>query len=90
MPTHYNITVTGKVQGVFYRATAKKMADIMGLTGYVKNQPDGSVFIEAEGDPDMLVRLIQWCHHGPDGAEVAHVSVTDGAWQAFETFEIRR
>lgn len=90
MPTHYNIIVTGKVQGVFYRATAKKMADILGLAGYVKNQPDGSVFIEAEGDPDMLVRLIQWCHHGPDGAEVKHVSVTDGPWQAFETFEIKR
>lgn len=90
MQRHYNIEVEGKVQGVYYRATAMQVAGILGITGYAQNLPDGKVKIEAEGDEDMLVRFIQWCHHGPDGAEVKHVSVTDGPMQSFQSFEIRR
>ncbi|MBS1611694.1 MAG: acylphosphatase [Bacteroidetes bacterium] len=90
MQRHYNIEVEGKVQGVYYRATAMQVAGILGITGYAQNLPDGKVKIEAEGDEDMLVRFIQWCHHGPEGADVKHVSVTDGAIQSFKVFEIRR
>lgn len=90
MQRHYNIEVEGKVQGVYYRATAMQVAGILGITGYAQNMPDDKVKIEAEGDEDMLVRFIQWCHHGPDGATVKHVSVTDGPIQSFQTFEIRR
>jgi acylphosphatase len=90
MQRHYNIVITGKVQGVRYRAVAQKMADIMGLTGYVQNKPDGTVYMEVEGEEDLLVRMIQWCHHGPEGADVQHVSVTDGQVQGFTEFEIRR
>ena len=90
MQRHYNIEVEGKVQGVYYRATAMQVAGILGITGYAQNLPDGKVKIEAEGDEDMLVRFIQWCHHGPEGAEVKHVSVTDGPIQSFQSFEIRR
>jgi acylphosphatase len=82
--------VEGKVQGVYYRATAMQVAGILGITGYAQNLPDGKVKIEAEGDEDMLVRFIQWCHHGPEGADVKHVSVTDGPIQSFQSFEIRR
>lgn len=87
---HFKITVQGKVQGVYYRVSTKQMADILGLKGFVRNQPNGDVYIEAEGEEDMLVKFIQWCHHGPDGAEVKHVSVTDGAAQNYISFEIRR
>lgn len=90
MQCHYNIEVEGKVQGVYYRATAMQVAGILGITGYAQNLPDGKVKIEAEGDEDMLVRFIQWCHHGPEGADVKHVSVTDGPIQSFQSFEIRR
>lgn len=90
MQRHYNIEVEGKVQGVYYRATAMQVAGILGITGYAQNLPDGKVKIEAEGDEDMLVRFIQWCHHGPEGADVKHVSVTDGPIQSFKVFEIRR
>lgn len=90
MSQHFNIIVSGRVQGVFFRDSTKKMADIMGLHGFVKNQPDGTVYIEAEGDNDMLVRLIQWCHHGPELANVINVSVTDGAVVGYQGFEIRR
>lgn len=90
MQRHYNIEVEGKVQGVYFRATAMKVAGILGITGYAKNLPNGNVLIEAEGHEDTLVRFIQWCHHGPDDAEVQHVSVTDGPMQQFKVFEIRR
>jgi len=90
MSQHFNIKVTGKVQGVFFRDSTKKMANIPSLQGFVKNQPDGTVYIEAEGDNDMLVRLIQWCHHGPELANVTNVSVTDGPVVGYQGFEIRR
>lgn len=90
MLKHYNITVTGKVQGVFYRANTQKVAEILGLNGFVMNQPDGSVYCEAEGEEELLVKLIQWCHHGPDKAEVTYVSVNEGPLQNFTGFQIRR
>lgn len=85
---HYNITVNGKVQGVFFRASAKQMADLLGIKGTVKNEMNGDVMIEAEGDEEMLVKFIQWCHHGPDKARVEHVSVKLGVFLGLKTFEI--
>ena len=67
------IKVTGKVQGVFYRASAKDKAQQLGLSGMVKNEQDGSVYIEAEGEEQKLKELIDWCHHGPDMAQVENV-----------------
>lgn len=90
MIRHYNIVVTGRVQGVYYRATAKQMADILGLKGFVRNETDGSVYIEVEGDEEMIVKFIQWCHHGPDRAEVKYVSVNEAPLVNFEGFESRR
>ena len=91
MPTkHYNITVTGKVQGVFFRDSTKQMADLLGLKGFVRNQPTGDVYIEVEGDEEMLTRFIQWCHHGPEKAEVKYVSVNYGDVTDFSEFTIER
>jgi len=87
---HYNIVVSGRVQGVFYRASTKQMADLLGVKGFVLNLTDGTVYIEAEGDEAALVKFIQWCHHGPDRAEVTHVSVRESDVQGFEIFESRR
>lgn len=58
------ITVTGKVQGVFFRAYTEKKAKELGLTGFVRNQADGSVFIEASGNDQALQELVTWCHTG--------------------------
>ncbi len=88
MKKHYNITVNGKVQGVFFRASAKKMADLLGVKGFVRNESNGDVYIEAEGDEDMLVKFIQWCHHGPENAQVKYVSVKEGIVLHYKTFEI--
>lgn len=90
MLKHVNITIRGKVQGVYYRANAKQMADLLGIKGFVRNQADGSVYIEAEADEGQLIKLVQWCHHGPAKAQVETVSVTDGTVQGFTSFEIRR
>ena len=68
------INVSGFVQGVFYRYTTRKLARKLGLTGYVKNMPDGSVQIEAEGPEDKLNEILKFSKNGPKNARVEHVN----------------
>lgn len=70
---HWKITVKGKVQGVYFRLTTKAVADQLGVKGFVINEPDGSVYIEAEGDEFGLKSLVEYCEEGPDRAEVESV-----------------
>ena len=69
MPT-IQLIIKGKVQGVFYRASAKEKAEDLGLTGWVKNTPEGYVEIMATGEMDVLERFITWCKKGPSRAFV--------------------
>lgn len=85
---HLNITVKGKVQGVFYRATCKAVADQLGVKGFVLNQPDGSVYIEAEADNFELEALLEFCQEGPDRAEVVEISAEEAPLQGFKNFEV--
>lgn len=86
---HLNIKVTGKVQGVYFRATAKAVADQLGIKGFVLNQKDGSVYIEAEGDNFALDSLLEFCHEGPDRAEVEQVEVEKSdEIKGFKNFEV--
>lgn len=85
---HINIKVTGKVQGVFFRASTKAVADQMGIKGLVKNEKDGSVYIEAEGTESMLEVFLEWCNEGPDKSVVENVSVKDGEVKNYRNFEI--
>ena len=89
MTKHYNITITGKVQGVFYRASAVKMAKLLDIKGFVQNEANENVYCEAEGEEELLTKFIQWCHHGPEKAEVKYVSVNEGELMNFKTFEIK-
>lgn len=82
------LTIRGNVQGVFFRAETKKMADLLGVKGFVKNQTDGSVFVEAEGTPDAVHKLIDYCHHGPEKAVVERVSIVLGDLAHHTSFEI--
>ena len=82
------LIVKGKVQGVFFRRETKKMATILGICGVVKNEENGDVYIEAEGDSAMVFRLIDYCHHGPEGASVKNVSILLGEVKNYSTFEI--
>ena len=86
----YKIHITGRVQGVWYRASAKKQADLLGVSGFVENELDGSVYAEAEGDPVQVGRFIDWCKRGPQFARVDHVSIEPQDVQGFRGFEIKR
>ena len=83
--------VHGKVQGVFFRASTEEKAQELGLTGFVRNEPDGTVYLEAEGSPEALKQLEQWAHDGPRRAQVAQVEVEEkDSLEGFEQFEQRR
>lgn len=86
---HKKITVTGRVQGVFYRASTFEKAIQIGIKGFVKNQINGSVYIEAEGTKDQLEVFIQWCKQGPDFAYVESLNAAEAQLIGFEEFEIR-
>jgi acylphosphatase len=90
MITHVNIRVSGKVQGVFYRASTKSKADEIGVTGFVRNEPNGDVYIEGEGTTEQLAALKEWCKQGPVHAQVKQVELTLGEVVHFKTFEIKR
>ncbi len=85
---HINIKVKGKVQGVFFRASTKAVADQMGIKGLVKNEKDGSVYIEAEGDETILAMFVEWCNEGPDKSLVENVAVEDGEVKNYRNFEV--
>ncbi len=90
MTRHYDIIVKGKVQGVSYRFSTHHKAIKLGLTGLVKNMPDGSVFIEAEGKEEAINKLIEWCYYGPPKAKVTEVNATEGEVKGYKTFELKR
>jgi acylphosphatase len=85
-----SIIVTGKVQGVYYRQSTKEKAIELGITGIVKNLPDGSVFIQASGPAALINQLIAWCRQGPSRAEVTRVEVTTIEPLAFIGFTVLR
>lgn len=73
-----HMRVQGRVQGVYFRAATRRTARQLGLTGWVRNCPDGSVEAWAEGEKILLERLLSWCRSGPSGALVTDIKV---AWQ---------
>ncbi|MCO5237666.1 MAG: acylphosphatase [Chitinophagaceae bacterium] len=84
------ITVTGKVQGVFYRGSAREQAALLGVWGEVMNKPDGSVLLIAEGEEEAVKALITWCHYGSPRAEVEEVRVEEGELQGYRDFSVKR
>lgn len=71
----WRLIVSGRVQGVFYRASAQETARNLGLTGWIRNRPDGRVEAIAHGYPDQLQAFTDWCRAGPPHADVSDVSV---------------
>jgi acylphosphatase len=84
------IKVSGKVQGVFFRASTKDQADALGIYGFVRNEPDGSVYIEAEADAATIDQFLAWCKEGPRMARVDRCEVSEKEAVGFKAFEIRR
>ncbi|MEO5350271.1 MAG: acylphosphatase [Magnetococcus sp. YQC-3] len=87
---HKRLHIFGRVQGVYYRASTQQEAERLGLTGWVKNRPDGSVEAEVHGASSAVTALIAWCQHGPPGARVERVEVTDCPPATGEGFLILR
>ena len=69
------LIVSGRVQGVSFRAYTERMARSLGLTGWIRNLPSGQVEILAEGPADVLEKLVDWAHHGPSLARVESVEI---------------
>ncbi len=89
MRKRLNITVHGLVQGVAFRYYTVEKAQQLGLKGFVKNQPDGTVYIEAEGEDRVLRDFVAWCRQGPPHARVTQVLTTESDRQPDQGFEIR-
>jgi acylphosphatase len=87
---HFNITISGKVQGVFYRKYTVDHAVKLGLAGFVRNQPNGDVYCEVEGKEEVLKQFEEWCWKGSPFSKVTAVKLEEGALMGFQTFEIKR
>lgn len=74
---HYKIHVTGKVQDVGFRSSARREAERLGLHGFARNEADGTVYIEVEGADEPLQEFLKWCQDGSDEAVVETVDVSD-------------
>ena len=83
------LQVYGRVQGVGFRYYTNKRAQELGIHGFVKNQPDGSVYIEAEGMEGELETFISWCNAGPQWARVSEVKREDTPLSGHKTFIVR-
>ncbi|MGZ5401451.1 MAG: acylphosphatase [Nocardioides sp.] len=86
---HVQAQVTGRVQGVMYRESCRREAERLGVTGWVRNEPDGSVAVEASGPEDAVESLLAWCRQGPPGARVERVDVTEVEPSGLSGFEVR-
>ena len=88
MTTAVEVSVTGLVQGVFFRAEAQREADRLGVAGWVRNEPDGSVAAHFEGQPDAVEAMVAWCREGPRRARVEGVDVRDAEPTGAKGFDV--
>lgn len=87
---HFNITAKGKVQGVWYRKFVRDHALELNLKGFVKNLPNGDVYLEVEGEPHKIDQLKELLKEGPPLAKVFEVKTKEGDFLGFEDFKISR
>ena len=85
-----SIKVYGKVQGVWYRASTCNKARELGLFGIVRNEADGTVYIEVEGPEAAVEELINWCRQGPPHAIVERLETTVILQKNYRSFEVHR
>ena len=86
MPSARRFTIKGRVQGVFFRESARRVAESLGITGYANNRRDGNVEVFACGDNEALDRFADWLEQGPRMAFVTEVSAEEAEWQALHRF----
>ena len=90
MKEHLNISVFGRVQGVWFRKYTKDQADLLKIKGFVKNLQDGCVYIEAEAEKKNLEEFVDWLYTGSPMSKVQDVIWKKGELQSFKQFKIIR
>jgi acylphosphatase len=88
-PIARHVVVSGDVQGVFFRDCARREANALGVTGWVRNRSDGRVEAFFEGPRDAVARLVRWCGEGPRHASVRDVQVDEAQPEGHDHFAIR-
>jgi acylphosphatase len=83
------VRVRGRVQGVFFRGEARSRAESLGLSGWIRNAPDGSVEAVFEGDAERVESIVDWCRRGPRGAVVESVETAEETPAGETRFEVR-
>jgi acylphosphatase len=81
--------VHGRVQGVFYRDSARRQADSLGVSGWIANCDDGSVEAVFEGDPEAVETMLAFCGEGPSGAAVERIDVSEEQPEGLRGFTVR-
>ena len=89
MKQAYAVTLSGRVQNVGFRFATVEKAQEIGIKGFVKNKPDGTVYIEAEGEADDLNRFLEWCKEGPPAAKVENSETQEIPIQEFTGFNVK-
>lgn len=84
-----HVVVHGHVQGVFFRDSCRRKADARGVAGWITNRPDGAVEAVFEGDPEAVAALVEFCRHGPRGAEVDSVEEESQEPEGLSGFQVR-
>ena len=90
MVKQLNIRIFGSVQGVWFRKSVKDQADLIGISGIVMNEPDGTVFIVAKAEEEELDQFISYCKKGPDSANVKNIHIEEEDLSGFKGFQIIR
>ncbi len=89
MLKHLNIKVYGKVQGVSFRYYAREKARALSLFGIARNESDGAVYFEVEGEEENLKKFLEWCYKGPDTARVEKVEfMYDAEMKKYSEFKV--
>lgn len=85
------LVIRGRVQGVFFRSEAQEKASELGLSGWVKNEEDGSVSACAQGELEKVQKFVQWCRQGPEGSSVEDMDVhfSETPTEIFQSFQVR-
>ena len=88
--TEVYVKIFGRVQGIFFRSETQEKANELGVKGWVKNEPDGTVTAVAQGDDSAIQKFLMWCKTGPSAAQVENIEVTtnENPENIFENFTI--
>ena len=88
MTVRVRLRISGRVQGVYYRDSCRQMAQRLGVAGWVRNRPDGSVEVVAEGPRHDVSALAAWCREGPPRAQVNDVEIVDEEPEGLRGFRV--